>query len=132
VSSDSRSVVSGARRTSPGPIPAVEQGDLDDFVPVSLRRHRHELPADLFDPLVLVHHPGGDDRLDFGDAEAPARQAFCGAGDPGGGGDIHHRTLRGRPIRLRFDHIAGLAPRQRVKSAVTLTAGRDCARDGNA
>ena len=48
-----------------------------NLVADALRRHRHKLPADQLDPLVLVHEAGHHHGLDLGHCET-ARQAFGG------------------------------------------------------
>ena len=81
-------------------IPSIRQRCLDDFMMVSLRRHRNQFPPDQLDPLVLLHHAGGDHCLHFGGREAPARQTFgCGCGELCGG--THILASYRRDFRLR-------------------------------
>lgn len=43
---------------------------------ITFGRHRHDLPADQLDPLVLVENAGLYHRLKLGHGEAPPRQPF--------------------------------------------------------
>jgi hypothetical protein len=45
---------------------------------IALGRHRHDLPADQLDALVLVEDAGRNHSVKLGHGEAPPRHAFRG------------------------------------------------------
>ena len=62
---------------------------LHDLVVISLGRHRHHLPADQLDPLVLVEDAGRDHLLQFGHGEGPAPGQALGRSRGLGEGLVH-------------------------------------------
>jgi hypothetical protein len=68
------------------------QFQLHHLMASALGQHRHHLPADQFEPLMLVYDAGRHHRLDFRNRPRPARQAF--------------RGLRGRrPQQLKMETL---------------------------
>ena len=78
MSSESLNVVSGVNSTPFGSRRAhsIIELRLQDFVVIALRRHRHQLPADQLDALILVHEARRDYGLDICHSEPAARQTF--------------------------------------------------------
>jgi hypothetical protein len=94
----------------------VDQRDLESLVMNSLGRHRRQFPPDQLDPLVLVHDPGGDHRLDLGDSKSTAGQAFGGLGAAGMESDVHRaRLLLERTLLLATTNGSGF-PENRAEA----------------
>ena len=58
--------------------PVLLQRRLHDLVRDAPARHRHRLPADQLEPLVLENDALGHHRFDFGHAPPPPRKTLCG------------------------------------------------------
>jgi hypothetical protein len=69
------------------------QSGLEGLVMSPLRRHRHDLPADQLDALVLEQDARGRHLLQLGHGEAPARQAFGRGGGPLDDGGHHDKYI---------------------------------------
>lgn len=75
------------------------ESGLERLVPDALRIHGHDLPADQFEPLMLVQNAGLNQRLDLGHGPAPALQPL---GGPGG-----HREPGGAQGRIAQEQVHG-------------------------